>query len=128
MIYDKCGVFGITGTRNAAVLTYFGLYALQHRGQESCGIASSAAGAIETKRGMGKVDEVFSNLDSLKPLKGRIAIGHNRYSTTGESASLNTQPLVPVSESALVSLQIGSSGQKLPGPQPTTPLTSCVSS
>jgi amidophosphoribosyltransferase len=93
MIYDKCGVFGITGTRNAASLTYFGLYALQHRGQESCGIAVSDGKAINLKRGMGKVNEVFHSTEQLKELKGRMAIGHNRYSTTGESSAINVQPL-----------------------------------
>jgi amidophosphoribosyltransferase len=94
MIQDKCGVFGITGTRNAAVLTYLGLYALQHRGQESCGIATSNGKIVHVKKGMGKVDEVFSSLDQLKNLKGRIAIGHNRYSTTGSSSPVNIQPLL----------------------------------
>ncbi|MCP4583392.1 MAG: amidophosphoribosyltransferase [candidate division Zixibacteria bacterium] len=94
MIADKCGVFGITGTRNAAVLTYLGLYALQHRGQESCGIATGDKSIIHAKSGMGKVDEVFTSIYKLKDLKGRRAIGHNRYSTTGSSSSANIQPLV----------------------------------
>lgn len=94
MIQDKCGVFGITGTRNAAVLSYFGLYALQHRGQESCGIAASDGKNIHVKRGMGEVDEVFSSLGQLKELKGHMAIGHNRYSTTGSSSPINIQPLL----------------------------------
>lgn len=94
MINDKCGVFGITGTRNAAILTYFGLYALQHRGQESCGIVTNDGKKLNHRRGMGKVNEVFSSLDDLKGLKGRMAIGHNRYSTTGASSSANIQPLV----------------------------------
>jgi len=94
MIYDKCGVFGITGTRNAATLTYFGLYALQHRGQESCGIAASDGNQISLANGMGKVNEVFAMPGQLKRLKGHMAIGHNRYSTTGESIPTNTQPLM----------------------------------
>ncbi len=94
MINDKCGVFGITGTRNAATLTYFGLYALQHRGQESCGIVASDGRKFSSKRGMGKVNEVFSSLEDLKSLKGRMAIGHNRYSTTGASTNENIQPLI----------------------------------
>lgn len=94
MIADKCGVFGITGNRNAAVLTYLGLYALQHRGQESCGIATSDGNVIHIQGGMGKVDEVFTSIDKLKHLKGRMAIGHNRYSTTGSSSAANIQPLV----------------------------------
>lgn len=94
MINDKCGVFGITGTRNAAVLTYFGLYALQHRGQESTGIAVTDGEMITARKGMGKVDEVFPDIEAIKDLKGRIAIGHNRYSTTGESGVGNIQPLM----------------------------------
>ncbi len=94
MIYDKCGVFGITGTRNAVTLTYFGLYALQHRGQESCGIAASDGAKITLANGMGKVNEVFAMPGQLKKLKGHMAIGHNRYSTTGESIQTNTQPLM----------------------------------
>jgi amidophosphoribosyltransferase len=94
MIADKCGVFGITGTRNAADLTYLGLYALQHRGQESCGIAASDGKKINIRLGMGKVDEVFTSRYKLKELKGRMAIGHNRYSTTGASSWANIQPIL----------------------------------
>ncbi len=94
MIEDKCGVFGITGTRNAAVLTYLGLYALQHRGQESCGIAAGDGNNINIRSGMGKVDEVFNSIYKLKELKGRMAIGHNRYSTTGASSIANIQPIL----------------------------------
>lgn len=94
MIVDKCGVFGITGTRNAAILTYLGLYALQHRGQESCGIVTNDGKNIHRKCGMGKVDEVFTSIYKLKDLKGRMAIGHNRYSTTGSSSEINIQPVL----------------------------------
>jgi len=104
MIADKCGVFGITETRNAAVLTYFGLYALQHRGQESCGIAASDGKVIILNQGMGKVDEVFTTPDQLKSLKGRIAIGHNRYSTTGSSTKTNIQPLLIKYKNGLLAL------------------------
>ncbi|MCD6162074.1 MAG: amidophosphoribosyltransferase [candidate division Zixibacteria bacterium] len=104
MIADKCGVFGITGTRNAAVLTYLGLYALQHRGQESCGVAASNGKIIYLESGMGKVDEVFSSLDRLKKLKGRMAIGHNRYSTTGSSSTTNIQPLLIKCKNGLLAL------------------------
>lgn len=104
MIADKCGVFGITGTRNAAALTYLGLYALQHRGQESCGIAASNDKIICLESGMGKVDEVFSSLDRLKKLKGRMAIGHNRYSTTGSSSTTNIQPLLIKCKNGLLAL------------------------
>ena len=104
MIADKCGVFGITGTRNAAVLTYFGLYALQHRGQESCGIAISDNNTILMKKGMGEVHEIFSSPNQLKNLKGRIAIGHNRYSTTGSSSTTNIQPLLIKYKKGLLAL------------------------
>ena len=94
MIRDKCGVFGVFGARNAAALTYLGLYALQHRGQESCGIISANDGGFHSHIGMGLVNEVFSSAEVLKTLKGHSAIGHNRYSTTGSSSSENIQPLV----------------------------------
>jgi amidophosphoribosyltransferase len=104
MIADKCGVFGITGTRNAAILTYFGLYALQHRGQESCGIATSDNKTIHMKVGMGEVHAVFSSPEQLKELKGRAAIGHNRYSTTGSSSTTNIQPLLIKYKNGLLAL------------------------
>ncbi len=104
MIADKCGIFGITGTRNAAALTYLGLYALQHRGQESCGIAASNGKITHLIKGMGKVDEVFPSQEQLKKLKGRIAIGHNRYSTTGSSSTTNIQPLLIKYKNGLLAL------------------------
>ncbi len=94
MIKDKCGVFAVYGARNAANLTYLGLYALQHRGQESCGIITADNASFHSRLGMGLVNEVFSSPQDLKELKGYSAIGHNRYSTTGTSAEINTQPLV----------------------------------
>lgn len=94
MIADKCGVFGVTGTRNAAMLTYLGLYALQHRGQESCGIATGDGKTIHMKKAMGQVQQVFSSKQELRNLRGRLAIGHNRYSTTGSSSPVNSQPLL----------------------------------
>ncbi|MEE9554311.1 MAG: amidophosphoribosyltransferase [candidate division Zixibacteria bacterium] len=94
MIKDKCGVFGIYGNRNAGSLTYLGLYALQHRGQESVGIVTAENGSFHSKVGMGLVNEVFSSPVDLKGLTGRSAIGHNRYSTTGSSSAENIQPLV----------------------------------
>lgn len=93
-IRDKCGVFGIYGVRNAGALTYLGLYALQHRGQESCGIISANNGGFHSRMGMGLVNEVFSSAEDINSLKGRSAIGHNRYSTTGSSSPENIQPLV----------------------------------
>lgn len=97
MIEDKpreyCGVFGIYGHPEAATLVYLGLYALQHRGQESAGIVSGDGKNIYEYKNMGLVSEVFSQ-DRLKKLTGDRAIGHVRYSTTGSSNLLNAQPLV----------------------------------
>ncbi len=90
---EECGVFGIWGADNAARLTYAGLYSLQHRGQESAGIVSSDGTELRSHRGLGLVSDVFAGR-ALDPLRGHIAIGHNRYSTTGSSLLLNAQPLV----------------------------------
>lgn len=90
---DECGVFGIFGHAEAANLTYLGLYALQHRGQESAGIASSDGVKVRFSKAMGYVNEAFDN-DALSQLPGRAAIGHVRYSTAGESKLLNAQPIV----------------------------------
>ncbi|PYK96428.1 MAG: amidophosphoribosyltransferase [Verrucomicrobia bacterium] len=87
-----CGVFGIYGHPNAAELTYYGLYALQHRGQESAGIVTSDGKQFREFKGMGLVSQVF-NGDVLHSLVGEMAIGHTRYSTTGSSHSRNAQPL-----------------------------------
>src|SRR6266851_3362895 len=87
-----CGVFGIYGHPNAAELTYYGLYALQHRGQESAGIVTSDGKHFHTHKGMGLVSQVF-NGEVLHELTGQIAIGHTRYSTTGSSHLRNAQPL-----------------------------------
>jgi len=92
-LQHNCGVFGIHGHAKAAELTYFGLYALQHRGQESAGIATSQEGEIHVHRNMGLINEAFGNPQVFKQLSGRIAIGHNRYSTTGSSLLRNAQPL-----------------------------------
>ncbi len=89
---EECGVFGIYGQEKAANLTYLGLYALQHRGQESAGIASSDGRHIYRYAGMGKVVDVFKERH-IANLLGHIAIGHNRYSTTGSSFLRNAQPL-----------------------------------
>ena len=87
-----CGVFGIYGHPNAAELTYYGLYALQHRGQESAGIVASDGKQFRTHKGMGLVSQIFSG-NILPNLVGSIAIGHTRYSTTGSSHLRNAQPL-----------------------------------
>ncbi|HPJ40360.1 MAG TPA: amidophosphoribosyltransferase, partial [Spirochaetota bacterium] len=89
---EECGVFGIYGNEKAANLTYLGLYSLQHRGQESAGIASSDGKHIFRYAGMGRVVDVFKERH-IENLQGHIAIGHNRYSTTGSSFLRNAQPL-----------------------------------
>ena len=88
---DECGVCGIFGHHDAARLTYFGLYALQHRGQESTGIVTSDGSQISQHKAMGLVPEVFTE-EILKSLKGHISVGHVRYSTTGASHIGNAQP------------------------------------
>ncbi len=90
---EECGIFGIYDHAEAAKLTYFGLYALQHRGQESAGIAVAREKAITAHKGMGLVPEVF-DIDHLEQLQGGSAIGHVRYSTTGSSILSNAQPFV----------------------------------
>ena len=89
----ECGVCGIYGHEDSSKLTYFGLYALQHRGQESAGIVTSDTKKVNIYKNMGLVPEVFSE-DILQTLKGSISIGHVRYSTTGASNVINTQPLM----------------------------------
>ena len=86
-----CGVFGIYGHPNAAELTYYGLYALQHRGQESAGIVTSDGKQFRKHIGMGLVSQVFK--EALSHLPGSVAVGHTRYSTTGSSQIQNAQPL-----------------------------------
>lgn len=90
---EYCGVIGVFGHKDAAQLAYLGLYALQHRGEESAGIVSSDGKKVHQHKGMGLVGNVF-NEESLKKLKGHIAIGHVRYSTTGSSTVKNVQPLL----------------------------------
>ena len=90
---ESCGIFGIYGHPEGSTLTYFGLYALQHRGQESAGIAVSRDNNIVDHKGMGLVPDVF-DMPHLEQLKGGSAIGHVRYSTTGSSILVNAQPFV----------------------------------
>lgn len=87
-----CGVFGIYGHPNAAELTYYGLYALQHRGQESAGIVTCDGKQFREQKGMGLVPQIFDGAD-LHKLVGSMAVGHTRYSTTGSSHIRNAQPL-----------------------------------
>src|SRR3954449_7253731 len=89
-----CGLFGVHAPdRDVARLSYFGLYALQHRGQESAGIAVNENGRLTALRDLGLVPQVFDER-SLSGLRGDLAIGHNRYSTTGANAWANAQPLL----------------------------------
>jgi amidophosphoribosyltransferase len=90
---EHCGVFGIYGHPEAARLTYFGLYALQHRGQESCGIVTGNGCRMSAHRGLGLVPEVFQP-EILERLPGHLGIGHVRYSTTGSTLLINAQPFV----------------------------------
>jgi amidophosphoribosyltransferase len=91
--HDECGIFAIVSHPEAARLTYLGLYALQHRGQESAGIVSSEGRKLHQQKGMGHVAEVFDE-SCLEHLTGDCAIGHVRYSTAGESALANAQPIL----------------------------------
>lgn len=91
---DKCGVMALYGHPRAAELTYLGLYALQHRGQESAGIVSSDGQQLYSARGMGLLADVFRDQSQFKQLEGTWAIGHVRYSTTGSSSLANVQPLL----------------------------------
>jgi amidophosphoribosyltransferase len=91
--HDECGIFGVFGHPDAARFTYLGLYALQHRGQESAGIASFRDERMLCEKGMGYVADIFSR-DKLDQLAGSQAIGHTRYSTAGDSDILNAQPIM----------------------------------
>jgi amidophosphoribosyltransferase len=91
--HDECGVFGIFGHTEAAKLAYLGLYALQHRGQESAGIASTDGLDVYAHKSLGHVQEIFTP-DVIARLPGESAIGHTRYSTAGDSSLLNAQPVV----------------------------------
>jgi amidophosphoribosyltransferase len=91
-LHEECGVFAIHGYPEAANLTYLGLYALQHRGQESAGIATSDGRTIHSVRKMGHVADIFTP-GVLNELPGELAIGHTRYSTTGDTILVNAQPL-----------------------------------
>lgn len=95
-LHEECGVIGVYSDKNdetAARMAYYGLFALQHRGQESAGIAVNNNGAIEIFKGIGLASDVFDE-QKIKELKGNIAIGHVRYSTAGEKDGRNAQPLV----------------------------------
>ncbi|OCR00861.1 amidophosphoribosyltransferase [Oscillatoriales cyanobacterium USR001] len=105
---EACGVFGVCAPgEDVAKMTYFGLYALQHRGQESAGIATFDGESVHLHKDMGLVSQVF-NESSLSHLPGVIAVGHNRYSTTGSSRVVNAQPVVV--ETRLGSLALAHNG------------------
>jgi amidophosphoribosyltransferase len=90
---EACGLYGLYGDPDAAAKTYYGLFALQHRGQESAGIASTDGKEVRRHRGMGTLTKVFSDPNQITRLRSPSAIGHVRYSTTGASQLQNTQPL-----------------------------------
>jgi len=94
IVQHNCGIFGVIGNADAAKRTYLGLYALQHRGQESAGIVSTDGKNMYEYKGLGLVGDVFSDDKVLLKLLGDSAIGHNRYSTTGSTLFMNTQPFL----------------------------------
>jgi amidophosphoribosyltransferase len=91
--HEECGIFGVYKHADAARITYLGLYALQHRGQESAGIVSSDVRELHSAKGMGHVADIFTE-SSLEKLRGDVAIGHTRYSTAGDSSLKNAQPIL----------------------------------
>jgi amidophosphoribosyltransferase len=91
--HDRCGLFGILGHPEAARLAYLGLYALQHRGQESAGIVASDGGKMRLEKGLGLVNDVFTD-ERLELLPGDLAMGHVRYSTAGDTVAANAQPIL----------------------------------
>lgn len=99
-----CGIFGIVNDNNAGHMAYYGIHALQHRGQESAGIITCDEEEVYSKHGMGLVSEVFTGNDILDRLKGNIAIGHNRYSTTGSSSEINIQPFLFKHHNAFIAI------------------------
>jgi amidophosphoribosyltransferase len=103
-MHESCGVFGIYAPGiNVGQTTFFGLFALQHRGQESAGIAVTNGNGIRVHTRMGLVSQAFTETD-LALLQGYIGIGHNRYSTTGSSKPLNAQPIVAGSRGLTIAL------------------------
>ena len=94
-IHEECGVFGVYSTRqeDVASLVYYGLYALQHRGQEGCGIVVNDDGVFTSRKGLGLVGEVFPHEEMKKFPEGSIAVGHARYGTTGGNNLNNCQPI-----------------------------------
>ena len=93
-IHEECGIFGVWGHPDAARLTYFGLHALQHRGQEGAGIVSNDNGHLIGHRGLGLLTQVFGDEREIERLKGNCAIGHVRYATAGSGTTDNIQPFI----------------------------------
>ena len=89
---EECGVFGISNHQDASAMVALGLHALQHRGQEGCGIVSFDGKNYHSEKRQGLVGDHFTDTEVLKKLPGKFAIGHNRYSTTGETSLRNVQP------------------------------------
>ena len=89
---EECGVFGISNHEDASALVALGLHALQHRGQEGCGIVSFDCKNYHSEKRQGLVGDHFTDYETLKKLPGNFSIGHNRYSTTGETSLRNIQP------------------------------------
>jgi amidophosphoribosyltransferase len=102
-LHEECGVVAVHGHPEAAKMAYLGLYALQHRGQESAGIATADGHHLANIKGMGLVSEIFTD-EVLSKLPGQMAIGHTRYSTTGDSALLNAQPIRVDSTKGLIAI------------------------
>src|ERR1700724_1440332 len=100
---EECGVIAIHGHPDAARQAYLGLYALQHRGQESAGIATADYNTLSNIKGMRLVSEIFTD-EVLQKLPGNLAIGHTRYSTTGDSALLNAQPIRVESTKGMIAI------------------------
>src|ERR1700759_3661353 len=102
-LHEECGVMAVAGHPEAARMVYLGLYALQHRGQESGGIATANGHNLSNIKGMGLISEIFTD-PVLEKLPGTLAIGHTRYSTTGDSALLNAQPIKVESTKGLIAI------------------------
>src|SRR5437588_12923185 len=100
---DECGVFAIFAHPEAEKLAYLGLHALQHRGQESAGIVTSDGMTLHTHKAMGLVADIFTE-EELAKLGGTLAIGHTRYSTAGDSALLNAQPILVQSNQGVMAV------------------------
>src|SRR2546429_9109701 len=100
---DECGVVAIYDHPEAETLAYLGLHALQHRGQESAGIVTSDGMALHIHKSMGLVADIFTE-KKLSRIRGTLAIGHTRYSTTGDSALLNAQPIMVQSNKGMIAL------------------------